>query len=247
MKKNNEELSIKDLLSVLVPKLWLVVLVSLVFAAVFGCYVGLIKNDSYTASAKIMVTKDTSGSSTANDRVLASDMIELFSVMITESNEIKSFVILKLTEQYPDFYDDSLSVSALSSMIKVTQLGQTEVFVLSVTSESPEKSYALAQIIADYIVSDDEDEASSIKSKITYTDIKATIIDHPSSNISVNNRKVFMNTVIGFLVGAVLTIVFVYIYDNFDVKIRNRKRLDDNFDLPVLGVIPKFNVEGGKN
>ena len=245
MKKNNDELSIKDLFNVLVPKLWLIVLVAFVFAAVFGCYVGLVKNDSYTATAKIMVTKDTSGSGTANDRVLASDMIELFSVMITQSNEIKSYVILQFKEQYPEFKNDSLSVSSLSSMIKVTQLGETEVFVLSVTSERPDKSYALAKIIAEYIVSDDD--VDSIKSKITYTDIKATIIDHPSSNISVNNRKVFMNTVIGFFVGAVVAVVFVYIYDKFDVKIRNRKRLDDNFALPVLGVIPKFSVEGGKN
>ena len=33
----------------------------------------------------------------------------------------------------------------------------------------------------------------------------------------------------------------------YDVVIHDKKKLEDNFDMPILGVIPRFNTDEGKN
>ena len=38
----------------------------------------------------------------------------------------------------------------------------------------------------------------------------------------------------------------VFIINVMDVTIRDRKKLEDSFDVPVLGVIPRFITEEGK-
>ena len=35
----------------------------------------------------------------------------------------------------------------------------------------------------------------------------------------------------------------VYVSAMFDVVIHDRKKLEDNFDIPVLGVIPRYDVD----
>lgn len=241
--KKNDEISIKELFAIIVQKMWLIAVFAIVFGAAFGIYSGLFKDDTYTCSSKIMVTKDTTGAGTASDRVHASDMIELFSVMITESNEIKAYVISEFEKNYPELVDNTLTERTLSNAINVSQLGDTEVFQLSVTTDNAEKSLAIAKIITDYIVLDKGE--NNIKSKITYTDIEASVIDNPYSNVSKNSRKVTFNILIGSLIGIAIAVVIVFVYDNFDIKIRNKKRLDEHFDIPVLGLIPRFDVEGG--
>jgi capsular polysaccharide biosynthesis protein len=241
--KKNDEISIKELFAIIVQKMWLIAVFAIVFGAAFGIYSGLFKADTYTCSSKIMVTKDTTGAGTASDRVHASDMIELFSVMITESNEIKAYVISEFEKNYPELVDKTLTERTLSNLINVSQLGNTEVFQLSVTTDNAQKSYAIAKIITDYIVLGEGE--NNIKSKITYTDIEARVIDNPSSNVSKNSRKVTFNILIGSLIGIAIALVIVFVYDNFDIKIRNKKRLEENFDIPVLGIIPRFDVEGG--
>ena len=52
MKKKNEELTFKDIISVFIPKIWLILIVAIVFGAVMGVYSVVFKGDTYTASYK---------------------------------------------------------------------------------------------------------------------------------------------------------------------------------------------------
>ena len=58
-----------------------------------------------------------------------------------------------------------------------------------------------------------------------------------------NDKNLARNTVIGFLVGVVISMVAIYLYSILDVVVRDKKRLEDNLDVPVLGVIPRIEVD----
>ena len=45
------------------------------------------------------------------------------------------------------------------------------------------------------------------------------------------------------IVGAVLSMAVVFIANVLDVTVRNRKKLEDTFEYPVLGVIPRYDVD----
>lgn len=38
----------------------------------------------------------------------------------------------------------------------------------------------------------------------------------------------------------------IFVANMLDVTIRDKKKIEDNFDIPVLGVIPRFISEEGK-
>jgi capsular polysaccharide biosynthesis protein len=48
---------------------------------------------------------------------------------------------------------------------------------------------------------------------------------------------------VGVLAGMVVTMIVIFVLSIFDVIIHDRKKLEENFDIPVLGVIPRFEIE----
>ena len=48
---------------------------------------------------------------------------------------------------------------------------------------------------------------------------------------------------LGVIVGTVVAMAVVFITNVLDVTVRNRKKLEDTFDYPVLGVIPRYDVD----
>ena len=49
------------------------------------------------------------------------------------------------------------------------------------------------------------------------------------------------------VVGAVLSMALIFVMDMFDVIIHDKKKIEDTFDVPILGVIPRFLAEEGKS
>ena len=60
--------------------------------------------------------------------------------------------------------------------------------------------------------------------------------------IGICSKNIFTNALIGVLIGAVVSMLGIFVYSIFDVVIRDKKKLEDNFDFPVLGVIPRYDV-----
>ncbi|MBR2343402.1 MAG: hypothetical protein IKA64_04020 [Clostridia bacterium] len=239
MKKKNDEFSFKDLMQIFIPKIWLIALVAVLLGAVLGVYSAFIKKDTYTSTSMIMVTKNTGGSVTTSDRYLAADMVEPYEIVIM-SDTFLGMVIEKLeaNEDYSS-YAKGMTPSVLSSMITVEKLGETELFRLNVTSGDPRLSYAIAYVLEDQIT----DAEKGLSSMLTYSDVSTKTIDEPALNTVANSKNIVRNTLIGVVGGAVLTMIVLFIASMFDVVIRDRKKLDDNFDIPVLGVIPRFEID----
>jgi len=240
MKKKKDEFTLKDLFAIFIPKIWIIVIIAVLCGAAFGIYSSAFRDETYTANVKIMVTKDTAGYLTSSDRMLASDMVSLYEIVI-ESNDFLSLVLKEYNLKHPEYFDPSLTSESLAGLISVSQIGTTEVFVLSVTTNNPEKSLTLSKVLTEYIVNDELE--NNLQSKITYNNVKASVIDNANNKIAPNSKNVTRNAIIGFIAGAVISMVAIFVITTFDVVIRDRKKLDDNFDLPVLGIIPKFVVE----
>ncbi len=234
MKANKEELGFKDLLMIFVPKIWLIVIVALVFALGLGVYSGFIQSDSYTAGATMMISKS-STSINSNDRDLASDMVDTYKVVIYSNDFLLSVSDnIRNDEKYAD-KDWNLTPTALSSMISIVRYDNTEAFEISVTSGDPDLAYAVATSLS-MAVRDELPNRLPYEKGSIYT----TIINPAVPPIAPNSKNVVRNAIIGFVVGAILAMVVVFLTTMFDVTIRDIKKIEDNFDIPVLGVIPRY-------
>lgn len=234
MKANKEELGFKDLLMIFVPKIWLIVIVALVFSLGLGIYSGFIQSDTYTAGATMMISKSNT-SVNSSDRDLASDMVDTYKVVIFSNDFLLAVgADIKNNEAYADKNWD-LSPSALASAISISRYENTEAFEISVTSNDPDLAYAVAHSLSEAVCDD-------LPNKLPYEkgSLYTTIINSAVPPVSPNSKNILRNSLIGFIVGAILAMLVVFLNTMFDVTIRDIKKIEDNFDIPVLGIIPRY-------
>lgn len=233
MAKKNKETTIKDLFDIFLPKLWIMLLVGVLLAGMVGVYSVLLKKDTYTASAEIYVYKEsTSSSATTGDIAAAEEMVNIYERAICGDQ----FLVKVKESLYKKGLD--YTTKQIESMITISKVDNTPNFIIKVTSGSPDLSYELAQsIVVDGI-------ESGALSEIIKNNLDASVFERPkaANEIKANSKNTVRNCIIAFLAGFVLAAVCVWIFSSFDVIIRSSKKIEDNLDIPVLGVIPRHDV-----
>ena len=64
------------------------------------------------------------------------------------------------------------------------------------------------------------------------------IFDKPDEPPTANPKGTVKNAIIGFCIGGVLSAASIWIYSALDIVIRNKKKIEEYFEIPVIGVIP---------
>lgn len=249
MKKRKEDFSIKELISIFVPKLWFILLVAFIFGNIMAIYSAVIKDDTYTSTTRIHVTKKMSGFDFAvSDVEFATSYLKTYEEVL----KIPDFLI-KVREDfkanrskyekenevnYEERGWDNLSPNTIKGYI--TSETKQDILSVSVTTGDPVLSAALAHSIANVF---------SQTGYLAYTEdvVNVAVLQDAQIPTAPNSRKVVLNTIIGVAVGGILSMAFVFIMHMMDVIIHDKKKLEDNFDIPVLGVIPRFVSEEGKS
>lgn len=238
MKKRKEEFSIKDLFSIFLPKLWIIVLVAFVFALLFGSYSAFMVKDTYSSSSTLVIYKKDSQIS-ATDISVTSSRIQLYKVIINSDRFID--IVLKhinTSELYSSYNAKNwnLSRSYIKSSLSINQLYEdVEAFKVNVTTGDPNKSYVIADAVSYHI----ENSLTGILPSEEGV-IFSHRIDAPTHSLVPNSKNVLRNTILGLAAGLVLSMIAVFVLSLFDITIRDKKKLEDNFDIPILGVIPRF-------
>lgn len=239
MKKTKEEFSISELVAIFAPKVWIIVIAALVLSLALGVYSAFIKTETYSSTATMMVSKNGTSLSTG-DIDVATEMVKRCKVVIFRNNFLnKVLAEIKNNPLYAE-KDWDIDVSYLKSVITLEQCGDTEAFEITATTPDPELSIAIADALAMHIMITLPESMSYPKDLIS-----SKMIDPPVLALSPNSNHALRNALIGFVVGAVVAMVAIFVLSLFDVTIRDRKKLEDSFDIPVLGVIPRYLSEEG--
>lgn len=245
MKEQNDEITIKELLDIFLPKIWVIALVAVIFAGAFGGYSMFIKQDTYTSTASFIMVKTptqygtTSGSAAITTGLSATEIEAMQSMIsmteqIMETNQYLSSVKEALVAKNPEY--QKLSISYMKKLLSIKVVGEATVFDLSATTTDPVMSYDIMDVVYHTLpgVIDNYYEEYSISIKV---------IDPPVKEISRNARGTVKNTMIGGFAGAVLAAVIVFIVAKLDIVIRSKEKLEQCFNVPVIGVIPSFDTD----
>ena len=226
MKKQRQELSIHDLVAIFLPKLWIIVVVSIVFALATMLHSIFLKPQTYTASTEMYVYKNEQAV-TGADIAVAQAMLPNYQRGLF-SSEFLNIISLKLLEESPEH---NVSASSLRSMMKFYSPAETKYFVISVTTTSPELSYKIAQLI--------EENAPEFIRDRQRDALLLTPGDSPKYTETPNSKNTLGNSLVAFFIGAILSIVCIWLASVFDFVVRDKKKLENHFEIPVLGVIPR--------
>ena len=236
MKKLNEEFSVKDLITLFIPKVWIILIVALVVSFAFGGYSSFLKDDTYTSSAKMHVIKLTSSQISASDIDYVSKVIEDYKILIT-TDTFLSRVMAKLDsmESYTSsgwkVSDDYIRAHMNTSVLT------DDILEISVTTDDALKSHIIATAVSAVI------QENSIE-LFAFGDTLNVRIVHPSSvSTAANSKNVVRNALVGFVGGAVISMLAIFILSLFDIIVHDKKKLEESFDMPIIGLIPRFDVD----
>lgn len=224
-------MNLSKIISLIVTKIKYIILVAVIVAlAAFG-YTKLFVEEQYTSSAKFLVDMD----------VVQNKASEL----TFAQGALNSYMAIFNTK---DFFDEATDVynaekgeivftsSQIKGMTSIKPSGNADdpTFYITVTSLDPQLSSDIAKSISNYAVTkiDSFEYLNSIR-----------IIDKPETPVSPSSPNVMKNSVMGFMLGLILTVAFFFCKEFLDGRIKNVEDISNEYEIPILGVIPDSTME----
>ena len=227
MKKQNKEITIKDIFDIFLPKLWIMILVGIILAGALSVNSLFFKQDTYTCSTIVSVTKKNNTSTVATDIDVALEMVKIYEFAITEADVILD----EIANSYPEY---NLNANSIRSMLSVSKEEETPFITIKVTHTNPKVAYDIANGLSQLSL--------TIPEKFGFNGLSVNPIDLPTEVTSPNSKNIARNAIIAFLVGVVGTMAVVWIFSLLDTVIRSPKKIEDTLDIPVLAIIPRHDV-----
>lgn len=225
MNKNTrkQELGILDLLLALKSKLWLILAVTFVFAAMGFVISNYGITPQYEASMDMIVnTHQNPGNSVTNDNITsAKNLVDTYAVII-KSNTVLNQVIEKL--------EMDCSYEKLYDKISVHAINNTPIMKISVRHSDPELAVRIIKTISDVAPGIVVDVVEAGSCKVV-------------SQISLSEEPVYpdvkKNTFLAGFLGLVVIIGILLVKELLDDYITDETDVQNKLDVPVLGIIPE--------
>lgn len=222
------EIDLRKIFLMLKKRIIFIILGTLITAVIAGCVTEFFITPTYTASCTLYVYSNTdrvsTDSSIGQGEITASQQLVNTYIVVLESD----FVL----EEVAQNLDLDMTPSQLRSMVSCSQINETEIFSVTVTSESPALAADIANAIAD------------VAPDAIVETIKAggvSVIDYakvPSAPSSPNFKT---NILVGAVVGFVVTFLAFFIRELFDTSVTSEEDLEREFEnIPVIGNIPRL-------
>lgn len=231
--EQEQEIDLIQLWEALKKRWLLVVVIPLIAAVTSGIISFYIISPVYQASTTIIVGKKASDSTVQqagqlldNNVLLANQQLAKTYGEIAKSRTVEEKVI--------DALDLPLTIKQLDEKITVNPVKNTEILEIAVQDTDP----SLAADIANTMVQKFSDSVIEIK-KVD----SVSIVDKAVAPIDPVKPKKAQNVLIAFVVGLIVSIGLAFLLEFLDKTIKSTKDVEDILGLPVLGVIPHYDID----
>ncbi len=234
-KKQKKERTLQDFVNILLPKLWIIALTAVVCAMALFTY-SFTKQDTYTSSANFLLNINASDSNTkVNEPVIASNTIAKYENMVAGD---EFFENVRLAVSADPMCNMEITKSQFKSMFKFSGK-ENQTFSFSITHTDRNAAFNIANVVSQCL----QDSIQKMSGNNSNETIE--VISAPQPPSSANSKNSVRNALIAFLAGAIVSAAVVLIIALSDVTIRDKKKIEDNFNIPILGVIPYHDINSG--
>lgn len=227
-KNDVKEIDIFRLLGAFLKHIWIIVIVSVLCAAIVFAYAYFFITPTYQSSAMLYVNNRSvsvgSTSFSLSELSASKTLVDTYIVIL------KSRQTLKAVAERAEL---DIPLNKLAAMITAASVNGTEVFRVTVTDTDPERATLIANSIAEVLPVVVEDIIGGSTVKIVDTAVV------PSGKSAPSLTKYAL---IGFIIGLVVTLGVIVVIELLDDQVRDDSFLTQSFNLPVLASIPDLNA-----
>lgn len=219
------EFSIIELVALAMRNWWILAIVGAVFAIAVYAYTKTTSVPTYTSSGSIYI--DTQMEQRTGD-VNTSALMGARDLMPTYIEILKSRTFCT---QISDAIDNKYAYKEIQKMLKLSQTEGTNIMLIKVNSIDRQDAYTLCNAVIDAAPNEilRVFEGGSVK-----------IIDRPEGSPSMQVSNAYKRGAVGFVLGAVVALVVLFIFNMFDTRIETTDELTNQYNLPILGEVPNL-------
>lgn len=223
------ELNLRELIAVIVRKLWLIVLSAVLVGAMAYVYTAKFVTPLYRTSVTIYVNNTIYGE---KEGITNNDLTTSQKLVATYINVIKSESFLEKVSQA---VNNKVGTSAIGASLTAKALSGTEMFSVTISNANPELATQIANAIADL---------APVEVPKIADGSSARVVDYAKVPTSPYSPSYTKNVTLGACIGAMLVIVILVIQVLMDLHIKGEEDLRRYSNAPVLGHIPHYEATG---
>ncbi len=223
MQKNEKEVSITDILTVLWVNKFLILILACLVSTLFIVQAVYFTAPLYAADGMLYATN--------KDNVLVQEEINQSDIISSRSLGYTYIEILKsrsfLTE-VSEATGGHYSWKDIKSMLTVSSLNETELLSISVQANNSEDACNIARAILDKA-------PGKIKSVLNGGDV--TVVDYVSDTGTLVDVRIPLRAMLGFVVGGFIGAAIAFLRNVFDRKVHKGDDVIKRYNVSILGSI----------
>lgn len=239
--KDNEQIDIKRMIEVVLDRIVSVIVITIIFGLIAYALSEFLFVKKYESSVTLVVNNEVThddaqydGEKTEETKTYASDITASQELVPTCIEIIKSDKILGYVSDEIELKTGKrYSETKIRNMLTVEEITNTYIIKIAVLDSDTVVAREIANEIG-------EATEQQIQHYIPRSSVK--VLDHAKVSVNPASPNVRNNTILGALLGFVLSISFIILKELFDVRVKSADDLVARFELPVLGSIPEIYV-----
>ena len=225
------DLSILEIINILFKKIWALLLCTIIgFSGAFLISRFVIPS-KYTSSCQMYVNPGQAKSSTGtyvgdySDLQYAQKLVNSYIIILKNDTFLKT-VAAAANLPY--------SSGQIREMLSLSSINSTEFFEVKINSKNPNDSYTLVKTISELAPAEiiRIKESDSVK-----------IVSPATLPVSPSSPNIFLNSIIGAMLGFVIAAVVIVLVEILDTRIKSEEDITKHYSIPVLGCIPLYDEE----
>lgn len=221
-------MDIKELLTAILRKWWLLILCVILGAGIAYYYSNYYLVPMYEANTTMYVGKNVESDNLAvSDLSLGSNLLADYREL-AKSRQVAAKVIEELGLP--------MSPGALAGRINVTQRSSSRVIQFSIRDSDPQRAVDITNKVAEVF---QRKAVEFLKIENVQVIDKAELPTYP---VSPNKRR---NLLIGIVIGLAISVGIVFLIEFLDNTVKTPDDVKKYIDLPVIGTIPVFKSRKG--
>lgn len=222
------EISLSSIVSILLKRIWLIVIVTVLCAAIAFGYCKIIVSPVYKATTSILITNGGVITESGDDTIQSGDLSASIYLVNTCVDILKS---QKIYKELASATSDKYNYKSLKNGFTVERKDEDSLFIaISFRSTDPKEAILLVNAFTKLAPASIEAILPSVKVEILEESDTANKVYPQTLN----------TTIIFAFLGAIISCVIVLIIALTDQAIKSEEEFVSFFDIPVLGTVPDF-------
>lgn len=219
------EISVVDIINMMLTFWWFIVVLAVLVGGATYTYFRITSIPEYQSTSRILITTEAQQTSTDVNTGAFNSAATLLPTYIDVLNS-KSFL-----DTVSDDLDNKYTVDNIKGMTTMEAVADTNIIKLTVKNADAHVAYLVCSSIVNNAPSEIARVFGGGSTKLT---------EYPVEASNAEPLHTARNAVIGFIAGAAVAMVIVFLVNMFDTRVKGKEELVSKYGLPILGEIPNL-------